>query len=71
MKHTKHTLLESLQIGMGKFSANPFIQAISNGMIKILPITMVGSLCAILSNLGIPGYQSFIESNNLVSIIKT
>lgn len=30
-------------------------------MIRLLPITMVGSLCAILANLGFPGYQDFVN----------
>lgn len=39
-------------------------------MIKILPISIVGSIAAILSNLGIPAYQNFIDDHGITSIIK-
>lgn len=43
-----------LQMGMAKFASNKLLSAVANGMIRLLPITMVGSLCAILANLGFP-----------------
>lgn len=59
-----------LSSGMGKFSQNPVILAISNGMVRILPVTMVGSICAILSNLGIPAFQNFIDNLGITSVLK-
>lgn len=50
-----------VQGSMGKFASNKLLSAISNGMIRLLPVTMVGSVCAILGNLGFPGYQDFVN----------
>ncbi|MEE6717124.1 PTS sugar transporter subunit IIC [Schleiferilactobacillus harbinensis] len=61
MTNSGSTLGTKFQVIMGKFSTNQFLSAIANGMIRILPITMVGSLCAILANLGFPGYKEFVE----------
>lgn len=70
MAFSKNKFIDQLQNFMGKFSNNIFVLAIANGMIRILPITMVGSICAILSNLGIPSYQSFIDGIGLTPILK-
>jgi cellobiose PTS system EIIC component len=65
-----NTFNERLQIATGKFSNNIIIQSIANGMIKILPISIVGSIAAILSNLGIPAYQKFIDAHQITPVIK-
>lgn len=70
MSFSQTKFTDVLQRVMGKFSSNPFIMSIANGMIKILPITMVGSICAILSNLGIPAYQNFIDELGITPMIK-
>lgn len=70
MKFNQVAFSDALQRIMGKFSTNSFIMSIANGMIKILPITMVGSICAILSNLGIPAYQSFIDRLGITPMIQ-
>lgn len=70
MKFNKEKFTDKLQMMMGSFSSNVFIMAIANGMIRILPVTMVGSICAILSNLGFESYQSFIDGIGLTPILK-
>lgn len=70
MESKQHLFTEKLQKVIGKFSTNIVVMSIANGMIKILPITMVGSVCAILSNLGIPAYQNFIDNAGLTQLIK-
>lgn len=70
MKVNVNSFSEKFQVVMGKFSTNIIVMTIANGMIKLLPITMVGSICAILSNLGIPGYQDFIDGAGITPIIK-
>lgn len=70
MKVNVNSFSEKFQVAMGKFSTNIIVMTIANGMIKLLPITMVGSICAILSNLGIPGYQDFIDGAGITPIIK-
>ncbi|BDR57753.1 PTS sugar transporter subunit IIC [Xylocopilactobacillus apicola] len=67
---TKVPFTDKLTAVMGKFSSNLIIKSIANGMIKILPVTMVGSICAILSNLGIPAYQKFIDHAGITPLIK-
>ena len=57
-----------VQSSMGKFASNKLLSAISNGMIRLLPVTMVGSVCAILGNLGFPGYQDYVNKIGLGSI---
>lgn len=59
-----------LSSGMSKFAVNPVILAISNGMVRILPVTMVGSICAILSNLGISSFQNFIDGLGITPVLK-
>lgn len=70
MDVSKKRFIDRLQAIMGKFSSNIFVLAIANGMIKILPITMVGSICAIFSNLGISSFQLFIDGIGLTSVLK-
>ncbi|MHC5249378.1 PTS sugar transporter subunit IIC [Enterococcus sp. LJL120] len=70
MGNKMHLLTDKFQTVMGKFSTNIVIMSIANGMIKILPVTMVGSICAILSNLSIPVYQNFIDNVGLTGLIK-
>ncbi|USQ68638.1 PTS transporter subunit EIIC [Companilactobacillus allii] len=57
-----------IQSSMGKFASNKLLSAISNGMIRLLPVTMVGSVFAILGNLGFPGYQEFVNKIGFGSI---
>ena len=42
MKVNVNSFSEKFQVAMGKFSTNIIVMTIANGMIKLLPITMVG-----------------------------
>lgn len=60
---------DAMQRIMGKFAANNLLSAISNGMIRLLAVTMVGSICAILSNLGFPGYAEWLDATGIGTLL--
>lgn len=70
MQTKSASFTDKLNQAMGKFSNNLIIKSIANGMIKILPITIVGSICAILSNLGIPAFQKWLDHLGITPLIK-
>lgn len=61
---------ERLQQIMGAFANNIIIKTISQGMFRLFPLTAVGSLTALLTNLGIPVYQEFIKNNGIEKVLK-
>lgn len=63
------TFTIKLQTVMGKFASNKILSSISNGMIRLLPVTMVGSICAIFQNLAFTGYQNFIKQTGIANIL--
>ncbi|WP_170924807.1 PTS transporter subunit EIIC [Candidatus Enterococcus clewellii] len=60
---------DKLQSGVVRFSNNLVIKTIANGMLRILPITIIGSIAVILLNLEIPAWKNFLENSGLSSII--
>ncbi|WP_056990013.1 PTS sugar transporter subunit IIC [Lactobacillus ultunensis] len=58
-----------LQSIMGKFASNKVLSSISNGIIRLLPVTMVGSICAIFQNLAFNGYQTFLKQSGIGNIL--
>lgn len=58
-----------MQAIMGKFASNRVLSSISNGMIRLLPVTMVGSICAIFQNIAFKGYQNFIKQSGIADIL--
>lgn len=60
-----------MQTVMGKFASNKILSSISNGMIRLLPVTMVGSICAIFQNLAFSGYQNFLKQSGVGNILST
>ena len=62
-------LIEKYFVPMaGKLSKNKFLKAISNGFSVLLPITMIGAIFTLLSNLQIAPYQSFVKAVHLKEI---
>lgn len=62
-------LIEKYFVPMaGKLSKNKFLKAISNGFSVLLPITMIGAIFTLLSNLQIAPYQSLVKAVHLKEI---
>ncbi len=62
-------MLSKIQIFTDKFSKNAVISAVSDGLVSTLPITMIGSISSLLSNLPITGYQSFITNHGIKDVL--
>lgn len=69
MNAKKTKFASKLQAIMGKFAANKILSSISNGMIRLLPVTMVGSICAIFQNIAFSGYQNFLKQSGLGNVL--
>ena len=48
-----------------KLSSSKFMQALSGGMMSVLPIMMIGAIFSILTNLPIDAYKTFIADIGL------
>lgn len=73
MVDKKQTLIGfrvKLQKIIGAIQSSYYVQAVSSGMMMLLPIMMVGSIVAVLSSLNIDAYQAFLVSTGLKSIFK-
>lgn len=60
---------DKLQSGVGKFSENRYIRAISNGMVLIMTPIIIGSIFTLLGNLPIPGYSDFLSAHGISAIL--
>lgn len=58
-----------LQESMVKFSNNLVIKTIAHGMLRILPLTIIGSISVILLNIEIQAWKDFLSSSGLGEII--
>lgn len=73
MVDKKQTLMgfrAKLQKIIGAIQSSYYVQAVSSGMMMLLPIMMVGSIVAVLSSLNIDSYQAFLVSTGLKAIFK-
>ena len=55
-----------------KIESSPALQSVGNGMVKILPILLIGSFAMVLKSLPIPIYQQFLTttlSNSFLTIL--
>lgn len=59
-----------LQKSMGTLQANKVVQAISGGMMLLLPVMMVGSFASVLSSINIDVWQFFILSFGIKDIFR-
>ncbi|CAM3622290.1 PTS sugar transporter subunit IIC [Erysipelothrix urinaevulpis] len=57
--------LDKLNQTMSKVQTNKYLQALSGGMMSLLPIMVIGSISALLSQLNIAPYQAFIMSTGI------
>lgn len=60
---------ENMQVVMGKFTSNRYIQALSDGLMTLFPLMIVGAMSSLLYALPIKGYQSFITSTGIAKAI--
>ena len=61
--------MDKFQMIAEKVSENRYLKSVSKGMMMTIPATITGSLLTLLANLPIAGYQSFLESSNLKSLL--
>lgn len=61
--------LEKLNNVMAKVQTNKYLQALSNGMMALLPIMVIGSVTALLRQLNIGPYQEFIQSTGILTAL--
>lgn len=54
---------------MSKIQSNKYIQTLSEGMMGLLPIMIIGSIAILLGQFSIGGYQSFIETTGIKSAL--
>lgn len=59
-----------LQRVIGKIQSSYSVQAVSSGMMMLLPVMMVGSVVAVLNSLNIDSYQSVLVAIGLKSAFK-
>lgn len=61
--------LEKLNDVMSKVQTNKYLQALSSGMMLLLPIMFIGSMSALLRQVNIGGYQDFIKAVGIESAL--
>ena len=55
---------------MKKMSTNKYIQALANGFMLIVPVTLGVAVLAVLGNLPIPFWQSFLQKTGLYQVVQ-
>lgn len=53
---------------VGIFQTNRFMQAITNAMMAMMPIMMIGSFATLIMAIDVGGYQAFLASSGLLSV---
>jgi PTS system cellobiose-specific IIC component len=61
--------LEKIQLAAEKISDNRYLKAVSKGMVMTIPASITGAMCTLIANLPFDGYQNFIQSNGLKSLL--
>lgn len=73
MINNKETLMSfraKLQKVIGSIQSSYSVQAVSSGMMMLLPVMMVGSIVAVLNSLNIESYQAVLVATGLKSAFK-
>lgn len=63
------SIAPKLNKGVVKFSNNVVVKTIANGMARILPVTIVGSIVTLLLSLPINGYSELLSSTGLDKVL--
>jgi PTS system cellobiose-specific IIC component len=61
--------LEKIQLAAEKISDNRYLKAVSKGMVMTIPASITGAMCTLIANLPFDGYQNFIQSNGVKSLL--
>jgi len=64
----KMSIQERVQMASTKVQNNPYIGAISGGLMSALPVTIVGAFGSLLNGLPIPVYQDFLVNTGLKTL---
>lgn len=67
MKNQK--IVDYLQEISTRISSNRYIKAISSGMMGIITVTIVGSICSILVNFPVDAWKAFITDTGIATIL--
>lgn len=62
--------IQKLDEFMTKIQANAYIQAISDGMMALLPIMIIGSIATLLGQISISSYEQFITVTGIKASLK-
>lgn len=62
------SVMDRIQQIASAIQGNRYISAISNGLMSLMPVTIVGSIGSLLNALPIDSYQLFLESSGLKAI---
>ncbi|MFC6279354.1 PTS sugar transporter subunit IIC [Streptococcus moroccensis] len=61
--------VEKLTVFGGKIGANKYIQAISSGMMMLIPVVIIGSFAGLFLGIKVEAWQTFLASTKLNTIL--
>lgn len=65
----KKSFAEVLTVASDKIGSNIYLQAVSQGVMSMLPVVIIGSFASLLSGIPIPVWQGFIQSCGIASLL--
>lgn len=66
----KKSVLEKFSDYAGKLGSNVYLQGMSRGMMKGLPLVMLGAFASLFAGLPIEGYQTFIQKSGIYDLLQ-
>lgn len=64
-----HKIAPKLNRGVTAFSNNVYVKTIANGMARLLPITIVGSILTLIASIPIEGYTQFLSDHGIAPFL--
>lgn len=61
---------QTLQSTAGKISSNKYLKAVSDGLMSILAVLIIGAFSTLLSGMQIEPYQNFIQNTGIIEILR-
>lgn len=65
----KKSFIERLTVLGDKVSSNLYLQAVSQGVMAMLPVIIIGAFASLFSGLPIPAWQSFISATGINALL--
>ncbi|EGO65038.1 PTS sugar transporter subunit IIC [Acetonema longum] len=65
----RQEFIQKLQAMAGKLQQNKELNAISSGLVSLLPVLIIGAFSTLFSSMPIEGYQKFLASHGLKQLI--